>query len=406
MERAEPSWTIDVLGALVIRRHGELLPPLTSLQAAVLTCLALAGRKGMKTHELLDAVIPPEGGGRAISSKSALHKHFEALRKLGWPIPPFGSLVTDAYALDMERVRVDAAEFIGGVRELPAEPTEAQVAELIGYWREDPKRAHPRIRPGRWRRVFQARATLLKRIESAALVDTVGLEDFVALFPGDPECAPLSDRLARRERKLLLVVEDDVLDQVTDALDEYDHVPVGSLEEWDRLLKTDRDRVLRCHGALVDLHLTDGFDDEQGFDIVEWLRDNTEIPTALMTVAPPWDDYDREPRVHRDRYRLVKIVNKQNRQNGRLNRQAIRTAVKSLTSDEDEDVRIRLETWLDSAFFHAARRLRRVRNADGLRRLKECERSAEATRRSVRSGTLRQAEDAVREFVRAWTKPS
>lgn len=397
-------WTIDVLGALVVRRDGELLPPLPPLPAAVLVCLALAGHRGMKVQELLDTVVNPNGG-RAIASKSALQKHLETLHKFGVPIPRFGSLVTDGYALDPDRVRVDAAEFVGRVRKLPAEPTEVQAAELIGYWREDPRVAHPRVRVTRWSLVFRARTTLLAGIQSAGLEGMAGLEEFVELFPSDPECAPLRDRLAREERKRLLIVEDDVLEQIVDALDDYDCLPIGDMEEWYRRLKTDRGSILRCHGALVDLHLTDALNDEQGFDIVEWLRKNTEIPTALMTVAPPWDDYDEGPRIHQNRFRLVKIINKQkdrlNRQ--RLNLPAIRGAVKILTSDEEEDVRTRLATWLESAYFHARLRLRRARNRDGARRLRECERSVQAARRSLESDTLPAAEEVVREFVRIWT---
>ncbi|GGP98495.1 hypothetical protein GCM10010187_12640 [Actinomadura coerulea] len=394
-------WTIDVLGALVVRKDGELLPPLSPLPAAVLTCLALAGRKGMKTPELLDAVVHPNGG-RAIASKSALHKHFETLHKLELPIPRFGSLVTDGYALEVDRVRVDAAEFVDGVRALPAEPTEAQVAKLIGYWREDPRAAQPRTRRNRWRPVFQARTTLVARIESAGLEGMAGLEEFVGLFPSDPECAPLRDRLARRERKRLLVVEDDVLEQIVVCLeaDGYDCLPVGGLDDWHRLLKSDRDRILRCHGALVDLHLTEALNDEQGFDIVEWLRDNTEIPTALMTVAPPWDDLDLQPPLHRNRYRLVRIVNKQ--KGRRLNLPAIRAIAKALTSDEEEDVCARLSTWLESAYFHADRRLRRIRTRDGEKRVRECERSADAVRRTLSSSPLHEAEQAVRAFVDTW----
>lgn len=387
----------------MVRRDGELLPPLPPLPAAVLVCLALAGRRGVKTQELLDAVVNPNGG-RAIASKPALHKHFETLHKLGLPIPRFGTLVTDGYALDMNRVEVDAAEFVSRVRELPAAPTEAQAAELLGYWREDPRAAHPRVRGSRWNPVYRARASLLTSIRSARLEEIAGLEEFLELFPSDPDCAPLRDRLVRVERKRLLVVEDDVLEQIVDALDGYDCVPIGDMDEWYRRLKNDRDSILRCHGALVDLHLTDALNDEQGFDIVEWLRENTEIPTALMTVAPPWDDYGEGPQIHRNRFRLVRIVNKQkDRLNRRLNLPAIRSTAKVLTSDDEEDVRTRLATWLESAYFHAAQRLRRTRNRDGGRRLRECERSAEAARRSLESDTLPAAESAVREFVRAWT---
>jgi len=239
----------------VVRRDGELLPPLPPLPAAVLVCLALAGRRGVKTQELLDAVVNPNGG-RAIASKPALHKHFETLHKLGLPIPRFGTLVTDGYALDMNRVEVDAAEFVSRVRELPAAPTEAQAAELLGFWREDPRAAHPRVRGSRWNPVYRARASLLTSIRSARLEEIAGLEEFLELFPSDPDCAPLRDRLVRVERKRLLVVEDDVLEQIVDALDGYDCVPIGDMDEWYRRLKNDRDSILRCHGALVDLHLT------------------------------------------------------------------------------------------------------------------------------------------------------
>jgi len=211
----------------------------------------------------------------------------------------------------------------------------------------------------------------------------------------------LRDRLTQRARKRLLVVEDQNLSLVVSALDAYDCLPVTGRAAWYELVNSRREDLLRLDGALIDLHLTDGYRDEQGLDIAEWLADHTTTPAALMTMAPPAGDLVEGTQVQRARYRLTQIIYK-----GRdgLDVTGIRSAARALTSDEDRHVRARLHTSVAWARFHAHERLVSPLTDRNRRRLRDCEREAEAALREVRSAELREAERAVHEYVDRWQR--
>ncbi|MFF7213725.1 hypothetical protein ACFZAU_24830 [Streptomyces sp. NPDC008238] len=397
MSESAGLWRIRVLGPLALTKDGVPVAAPGPLPSAVLTALAVAGHRGLHVGELLGSVTTRRGE-QAMRRRNTLERHISDLRQLGVPIPKYGSLVTDGYALP-DDVAVDAWEFAAGVANLPAEPTERGIADLLALWTGDPRAVHDRVAPRRWDRLFRVRDQLLRLVEGNGTATSPELADFVALFPSDRACAALRNRLEQQARKRLLVVEDQNLSLVVSALDGYDCLPVAGRDAWYELVNSRREDLLRLDGALIDLHLTDGYRDEQGLDIAEWLADHTTTPAALMTMAPPAGDLVEGTQVQRARYRLTQIIYK-----GRdgLDVTGIRNAARVLTSDEDRHVRARLHTSVAWARFHAQERLATPPTDRTRRRLQECEREAEAALREVRTGELWQARTAVREFVDRW----
>jgi hypothetical protein len=363
-------WTIDVLGPLTLTRNGVPVDLPSNLQAAVLICLAVAGEKGLTPHELRDSIGGPGTGSQSIGSLNALQRHISDLRTktgLGEALPRLGEHRSNRYALDFSRVCVDAERFITGVRALTEPPSPEEATELLSLWRQNPRVAHPHISRHRWSALFRARDTLLNRLQAAAEVPR--LTEFFDLFPDESTLEPLRSRLTARERRRLLVVDDINLEVMIGALSDYDCVPVRDFADWMRLLRTDLDSILSVHGALIDLHLAPEFRDNQGLIIAEWLRDNTDIPVALVTMAPPAaEDLTRELRAQQDEYRLVTIVHKGYQG---IDLAKIRKAAEALTSEEDKYVRRRLERWVDSALWKAKDRLLGSPNDENKKKLKE-----------------------------------
>lgn len=392
---------ISVLGTLAVSVDGRRLDKVGGpTAAAVLTVLALAGRRGCAAYKLLDSVRHPDTNAPQISSQNALQQHLSGLRRLGIPVAGYGELHSSGYALEWDRVRVDAAEFIEAVDALPETPAPGQLTTLLSMWREDPRSLHTRVAAGCWSRVLQARRTLLDKIERSVPGAVPGLAEFADLFPADPDLAAVRALLQRSERKRLLVVEDQNLDLIVETLrSDYECVPIADLTSWHRYLRGCNDRP-DVHGALIDLHLTPALNDMQGLDIAEWLRDHTEIPTALMTMAPPPGDLTERVSTHRRRYRLAKIIYK-----GRdgLDLSGIREAAACLTGHAEHHVRTRLETWLEHVAFSTEERLDRYpRTRQVARQRDEFEQDAERARRAMAREPLATARRAVEEFRAKW----
>ncbi|MFE0817896.1 hypothetical protein ACFW40_13050 [Streptomyces sp. NPDC058807] len=393
-------WRIQVLGPLTVWRDGVLLEaPPRGLRCAVLVCLAAAGRRGLDPQRLLGSVLSPDGRRRGIKSLNALEQHVTELRRLGLPIPERGRGAADPYTLDFTRVRVDAEDFMAGLRDLPSRPDAGRLSALMAHWTGDPLLHHPQVARLLWNRHLKGRGALLRHVRATDLTSVPELAEFLDLFPDDPAGQLLRADLARLERKRLLVVEDQNMDQIVDLLDAYDCVRVTDLADWERQLKEHRDEILSVHGALIDLHLTDTFRDHDGYQIADWLRRHTEIPASVMTMAPPAGNLRQESTVQQKRYRLLQIVYKGY---GAFNAPAIRAAAAQLTSDEDTHVRERLAATLETAHFHARRRLSYPSPEHNHTRLKQCEAEAEAAARRLKTGTLPEARRAVRDFRDTW----
>lgn len=386
-------WRIEVLGTLEVstggRRWRQDIGP---VQSAVVVLLALAGRRGRTVEELLAALRIP--------SKNALERHMSDLRGRGLPVPHAGVLRTDGYALDMTGVSVDALDFIAEVSRLDVPANPASVSELLALWRDDPLRAHPRIDASRWNSVTRARHGLIQAIEtmpepSRALV--TGLTEFAEIFPDDRRLQLL---VQQEDRKRLLVVEDMNMDYIVDALDHrYECVKIADRGDWRRYL----DRVgyiVDLDGALIDLHLTDKLNDNYGLDIAEWLRDNSEVPAALMTMALPPGDLEIWTQKQRGKYRLVKIISK-----GRdgLDTAGLRDAAECLTGDAERHRRARLRAWLDWHIYQGEENFSgRPMNESVLRERADFRRQAARARQIADDSPLDQAQAALEELHHRW----
>ncbi|WP_162794079.1 hypothetical protein [Streptomyces paludis] len=385
---------------MTVWRDGVLLdPPPRGLRCAVLVCLATAGQRGLGPDRLLQSVLSTDGRRRGIRSANALEQHVTELRRLGLPIPERGRSATDPYVLDFERVRVDAEDFLRDLRDLAATPDVSRLAALMAHWTGDPLLHHPQVDRLLWNRHIKGRSTLLKHVRAADWESLPELGEFLDLFPDDRASALLQADLARLDRKRLLVVEDQNMDQIVDILDAYECVRVTDLADWERQLRDRRDDILSVHGALIDLHLTDSFRDHDGYQIADWLRLNTEIPASVMTMAPPAGNLRQESTIQQKRYRLLQIVYKGY---GTFNARALREAATQLTSDEDVHVRARLGSTLETALFHARKRLSYPSPEHNHTRLRQCEVEAAVAARQMEIGTLPEARRAVRDFRDTW----
>jgi hypothetical protein len=386
-------WRIEVLGTLAVSNGGRRWRQDTGpVKSAVLVMLALAGRRGCSVEELLTALHIP--------SKNSVERQASDLRGWGLPLPHAGALRTDGYALDMTEVSVDALDFVTEVRHLGDQADPARVSELLALWREDPQRAHPRVDASRWNTVTYARHGLIQAIEKMpeprrALI--TGLTEFAAIFPHERRLQLL---VQQETRKRLLVVEDMNMDYIVEALDHrYDCVKIADRAHW-RLYLEQVGNVVDVDGALIDLHLTDQLDDDHGLDIAEWLRDNSDVPAALMTMALPAGDLESWTRKQRGKYRLVKIIHK-----GRdgLDTVGIREAAECLTGEAERHRRERLEAWLESHIYQGEDSFSgRSMTEPVLRERNEFRRQAARTRQIVADSPLDQAEKAVDELHHRW----
>jgi CheY-like chemotaxis protein len=396
-------WRIRVLGDLAVERDGTPLNPPAGLTGAVLVVLALRLRYGVREQDVM-AWLRDGAGRPAIASEAALAQHFSSLRRAGLPVPKRAK--GRPYTLDRQAVRVDAEEFVSGVRklrDLPGPPGPAELASLIGLWHGDPRVCHPQVDPDRWNGVFACRDRLLEVLGSTdpeVLRRLDGLEGFLDFFPGDRLCAPVRERLRAGERRRILVVEDQIADLIENALEGHGFscLTVRSLDEWWKLQRDREAEVRQLAGALVDLHLTPGLDDRRGLEVVAWLARHTEVPASLMTMAPPTGDLYDSTLVQRARYRLVGIIHKGTPQ---VDLTAIRTAAEALVSQDPKYRRRRAETWLEWAALRADEKLDTGgsgRNAA----LQRCRQAADRVRSILRNDTVEEAERQMRAFLQQY----
>ena len=280
---------------------------LTVTQASVLTRLLLAHGQPVYEQWLRD-VLPRQG------SNSAVEKHVSDVRRL---LEPFGVSVPHKrpglgqYQLPLNGIVVDAFAFQEKVAELIGQITPEQADRLLAMWRGDPRMLYRRIPSRLWSELFRARDQLVEAITLVGDMPT-GWACFADLFPEDPRVQRISGtcltthaptEIVANER--LLIVEDRIGGYLCKRLAPYDCQLVRSLGEWRGLLR-ENSGVLDFDAAIVDLHLNEENDDFGGLDVLEYLRDHTEIPTALMTahIMPGIvEDMKKE-------YRIALIVHK------------------------------------------------------------------------------------------------
>jgi len=195
-------------------------------------------------------------------------------------------------------------------------------------------------------------------------------------------------------RSRLLIVEDQIMDDLSKVLDsEFDTVPVTSLEEWNEV----RDS-LDVDGALIDLHLKADAADSLGTTVIaDYLRKYTEIPVALMSVAPP--PLYSDQKALRAKYRLLEVVRKG--ADGKLHEAELVRAARALVDPGEKARRARLELWVESDLYHVeddhafSHYL-----GQGATRVRRCRKQADTLLRKLKAMAMpiEQAEQAVRAF--------
>jgi hypothetical protein len=187
----------------------------------------------------------------------------------------------------------------------------------------------------------------------------------------------------------LLVVEDQIMEDLEKILDsEFTVVPVETIDEWNKV----RDS-LDVDGALIDLHLRADVADSIGTTVIaDYLRKYTEIPAALMSVAPP-PTLTHQADL-RAKYRLVEVVRKGT--DGRLNEAELIDAARALVDSGEKARRRRLALWVESDLYHVAED--EVFDRQGTARLKRCQKQAETLLRRLKKVPIEAAEQEVKAF--------
>lgn len=205
------------------------------------------------------------------------------------------------------------------------------------------------------------------------------------------QAVPRPRQPATRGRKpRLLIVEDQIMEDLSKVLDsDFDIVPVTSLEEWNKV----RDS-LDVDGALIDLHLKADVADSLGTTVIaDYLRKYTEIPAALMSVAPP--PMFSEQKDLRAKYRLLEVVHKG--ADDKLNEAKLVSAARALVDGREKARRARLELWVESDLYHFEED-HAYSPRQGVARLKACQRQAENLLRRLKKMPIGEAEQTVKTF--------
>ena len=110
---------------------------------------------------------------------------------------------------------------------------------------------------------------------------------WAALGVADPAGLPGLPRVAAPRApgppKRILIVEDQIGPTLKYLLAGDECELVTSLGMWWQLVE---EGELNFDGALVDLHLTESMTDKQGGEILQYLRDETQVPALLMSANP------------------------------------------------------------------------------------------------------------------------
>lgn len=365
----------------------------TSLSPALAEALAVVALSpdGVTAEELQEDLKSGRATGHI--NKDALHQRITSLKRMGVVIPNL-SAANRRYRLDRDQVTVDASDFVDGVAGLGPRPPWSEIDELLGLWHGRPAVLwNPPA--DCWRPVRAARDKLIAAVDGMEEADRARLtcwDRFERLFRGG--LASSNRRLARRSKPRLLVVEDQIIDDLYAILQsEFDVVPVTTIPDWNAVC----DSLDGIDGALVDRHLEPDLRDSLGTTMVaDFLRRETDIPVALMSVAAP-PRYS-EQTVLRYKYRLVDVVHKTSQD--RLNREALFEAATALVDQSAVATLARLELWVRSDLFHVESDA--YSGPVATSRMNKCRTESELLLRRLPSMPLDDADPAVRDFHRTW----
>jgi len=374
---------ILILGELIVRKNGADVPDLSPALAETLTLLA-ARRRPVLARELRSAhSLQP-------SQDSFDHYITRLKNRFGLPIVTAGPRGGTTYQLDPALCRADAVAFVRGV------DAGEDIDDLLQLWRGPAAAGVLRSAE-----VKDALARLVQRIcelPDADLAALAELPRFAALFPDDQTL----DRVrpsGPRSMPRLLVVEDspEMMAEICDRLTSYRLTPKTSIEEW-RKFRDDKAHLGLIQGALVDLSLAAKGDDRKGLEIVRYLQEHTEVPTALVT-ANRMESSEYRQAERMEEFRLVDIVNKQSPDWYN----ELEATAELLVGRGVAERRRRMETWLNAAY----RKVRRETHdaAPGsvaARRRRQCGRDYMIALGLARLDDVDVAQTAVDQFCATW----
>jgi hypothetical protein len=326
-----------------------------------------------------------------IPSVSTLTKRISRLRELGLPIKRGGVRGVSTYELDSDMCQVDAEFFVHGVK------SGHDLDELLRLWRSPASPAvlgSPVVRKALDKLID--RISDLSEADRAALVE---LPRFAALFPDDEGLDKIRPSGPRSQPRLL-VVEDDVgvMYEICARLETaYRLKALTSIDDW-RKFRTRNAELKLIQGALIDLSLTPEGGDHKGLEIVGYLRDNTEIPAALVTANfIEVNELGQQDRM--DEFRLVDILNKQSQ----IWYDGLESTAERLVGTGIEERRWRMERWLRSTYRKVNRKTHGAEpDSMEARRRMSCHEQFIAALDLVMIGDVDGAQEAVNRFCKTW----
>ncbi|MGZ5418638.1 MAG: AfsR/SARP family transcriptional regulator, partial [Nocardioides sp.] len=105
MDRTALTLSVEVLGTLVLRVHGDEVDVVGSRRRAVLALLALEGDRGLSTERLVDSMWPDDPPENAVQ---ALYSHVHRLRRHLGPLADRLERRANGYRLHLEPFELDA----------------------------------------------------------------------------------------------------------------------------------------------------------------------------------------------------------------------------------------------------------------------------------------------------------
>ncbi|MFJ1757729.1 hypothetical protein [Kitasatospora sp. NPDC088134] len=295
---------VAALGELTVHSEAGGTTRLSEGPAALLLRLVFA--QGAPLHgEHLLTVMPRGGSINALSQTAKIVR--DALSPHGVVLP---NKLNGAYSLPKGQLRLDALEFPGLVARLGQDPSVEDLVPLLAIWRGDPEIVHCGIDRRHWQKALDARS---KVVEAAGRLfeqghDVEGWLAFVERFPTDPAVRTADTLHPGRvpsARPRLLIVEDHpgMAESLVKWLRHYDTTVAHSMSEYFQLLA---DRPPLFDGALVDRHLTESNDDQDGYEVLLDLKERG-IPRILLTAYFPGGNVEARRKALTERFGLSGI---------------------------------------------------------------------------------------------------
>lgn len=300
---------ICVLGTPAVRGpEGPIRLPVKP--ANVLLALALAGESGRHGRWLRRTVWSDLEGDDLSVVTTAIHD----LRKRGVSIPKPADGAP--YVLGHDRAEIDCHRFVDLVDALPSPASPAQLDEPFELWDANPWERPTQLPTTCWSVVRAALDRLVQRVgelDDAGRTELRRWNTFEQLLAGDPITERLRPAVPRAGKRKVLIVDDQIGQQISDVLSDFDSEVVGSIGAWNRRVAKGTPLGHVC--ALVDLHLKSEMVDRGGVQVIADLRRLSSMPIVLFSAAlPAFEDYEDLRR----RYGVSKVMAKHNDPNGDL----------------------------------------------------------------------------------------